>query len=242
MNAVNAENAENAENAMLQRARRIGGRALRLLGRRPVTERMLRRVRAAVGEAPVIVEAGAHDGADTVRLHAAFAHPVIHAFEPVPSLFERLARRTGALPEIHCHNMALAGSAGPKSLYVSGGASDGSSSLLRPQRHLDVHPGVTFNATINVKTTTLDDWSAANNVPRVDFLWLDLQGAEYDVLSASPKCLDTARAIYTEVSLLPMYEGTPLYGEFRQWLESKGFRVVIEDLRWQDMGNVLLVR
>jgi FkbM family methyltransferase len=157
-------------------------------------------------------------------------------------LFNQLKERTRRLANVRCYNMALAGNSGPMMLNVSGGESDGSSSLLQPKHHLVFHPQVTFDSKTAVTAITLDDWAIANNIGNVDFLWLDLQGSEFDVLEGSPKCLNHVQAIYTEVSLLPMYEGAPLYQDYRKWLEAKGFRVAMEDLPWQDMGNVLFVR
>jgi hypothetical protein len=89
---------------------------------------------------------------------------------------------------------------------------------------------------------SLDDWARENEIAKVDLLWLDLQGLEFDVLSASSLVLPTVKVIYTEVSLKEMYEGARLYPEYRRWLEDQGFEVVAEDLRWADMGNVLLAR
>ena len=78
-------------------------------------------------------------------------------------------------------------------------------------------------------------------IDHVDFLWLDMQGHELAVLKASPRMLNSARAIHTEVSLKETYRGVPLYPEFRHWMENKGFKVVREALPWPDMGNVLFV-
>jgi hypothetical protein len=36
--------------------------------------------------------------------------------------------------------------------------------------------------------------------------------------------------VYSEVHLLRSYEGAPLYGELREWLEGKGFNVAREEL------------
>ena len=82
----------------------------------------------------------------------------------------------------------------------------------------------------------------ANNIDHIDFMWLDMQGAEYQMLKKSKIILPTVKVIFTEVSLLQMYEDCPLYPEFRAWLESEGFEVVAEQLPWKDMGNVLFIR
>jgi hypothetical protein len=107
---------------------------------------------------------------------------------------------------------------------------------------LKEHPKVVFPGKAQIKTTTLDKWAEEQEVEKVYFLWLDLQGHEPAVLKASLKILSTVKIIYTEVSLKQLDEGTLLYPEFRIWLREKGFRVNREELAWKDTGNVLFVR
>jgi FkbM family methyltransferase len=191
---------------------------------------------------PVVVEAGAHIGADTLALARLWPAGVVHAFEPVPELFAQLERRTRGLANVCRYPLALSGSTGTAEMHVSSGASDGSSSLLAPDGHLREHPDVAFSSRIVVPTDTLDDWAAREGIARVDFLWLDMQGHELNVLRTAPRVLATVRAIHTEVSLKPLYAGGPLYPELRAWLEERGFRVEREELPWADGGNVLFVR
>jgi FkbM family methyltransferase len=220
--------------------RELKGRAARLLGAGPFAQ--LAGLRARLGHGPTIVEAGAHNGLDTACLSRLFWDGTVHAFEPVPDLHARLRRRTRGLANVRTYHCALGARSGQATLNVSAGSSDGSSSLLRPTGHLEFHPKVTFAASLQVPCVSLDDWASENGIAKVDLLWLDLQGLEFDVLSASSLVLPTVKAIYTEVSLKEMYEGTCLYPDYRRWLENQGFKVVAEDLRWADMGNVLLLR
>jgi hypothetical protein len=122
------------------------------------------------------------------------------------------------------------------------GASNASSSLLRPKEHVVDHPDVLFNSEIEIQTITLDDWAEKHGVKKVDFLWLDMQGYELAALKAAHVALKSVLAIYTEVSLRETYEGVPLYSDVRDWLEERGFRVEREESPWPDVGNVLLVR
>lgn len=190
---------------------------------------------------PIIVEAGAHIGKDTLEMAELWPKGRIFAFEPVPFLHEQLRAKTRTANNVHCYSVALSDFTGSATMYVSSGDSDGSSSLLVPKEHIDEHPNVKFTETIQVDTITLDEWAVNEEIDYVDFLWLDLQGHELAVLNASHTVLSSARAIHTEVSLKETYKGVPLYPEFRFWLENKGFEVVREALPWRDMGNVLLV-
>ena len=191
---------------------------------------------------PTIVDAGAANGLDSVEMIKLWTEGTIHAFEPIPHIFEQLVENTQHANNVICYQTALSDVVGSSKMFVSSGTSQYSSSLLAPKEHLQEHPGVEFNKEITIQTTTLDCWAENNAIDRVDLLWLDLQGSEPDVLQASPKILSTVQAIYTEVSLKELYEGTPLYPEFRQWLEAQGFRVQREELAWEDAGNVLFVK
>ena len=191
---------------------------------------------------PVIVEAGAHNGVDTVELSRLWPDGHVHAFEPVPDLYARLTARARKRPNITCYPLALGDRDGPAEMFVSSGTSDGSSSLLRPTGHLVHHPTVTFSRSIRVQMTTLDTWAEAHGVDHVDLMWLDMQGAEMRMLQAAPRLLATTRLVHMEVSLVELYADTPLYSEVRDWMEAHGLRVVAEALAWSDGGNVLFAR
>lgn len=191
---------------------------------------------------PVIVEAGAHKGWDTIEISRLWPHAMIHCFEPVPELYDLLVKNTSCCKNVFCYPLALSDITGNRKMFISSGASDASSSLMQPEEHLSVHPDVLFEKDIMIKTITLDDWAMERGIERVDFLWLDMQGHELAVMKASKKTFQTARVIQTEVSLLEVYKGAPLYPEVRQWLQRQGFYIEREELPWKDMGNVLFIK
>ena len=190
----------------------------------------------------MIVEAGAHTGTDTAAMARRWRRAQIHAFEPVPDVYDRLEGRTRQFANVYRYSIALAASAGTEQMYVSGGESDGSSSLLAPDDHLRSHPGVRFDQQISVETSTLDEWSASRGVPTVDLLWLDAQGAELDILRGGQGLLPSVTAIYTEVSILANYKGGVLYPELYEYLLTAGFVAVSVQIAWEDGGNALFVR
>lgn len=191
---------------------------------------------------PCIIESGAYKGEDTIELSRIFPNSTIHAFEPVPHIYETLTQNTSNCGNVITYNLALNDKTGIKKMYLSGGTFDGSSSLLKPKEHIQFHPKVIFDREIEVKTISLDDWARNYNIDKVDFMWLDMQGVEYVTLKASNKIFNTVRLLYTEVSLIETYQDVPLYDKFKQWLENKGFSVIKEELPWKDMGNVLFAR
>ena len=200
-------------------------------------------IKILLPENPVILEAGAHEGGDTAQMAQLWPKATLYAFEPVPTIFERLKFKTQSYSNVHAFQLALSNTTGITKFFISSGDSDCSSSLLEPKEHLKYHPTVYFKNTIEVQTMTLDEWAQKNHVDHIDFMWLDMQGSELAMLKASPKIFSTVSVIYTEVNFCEAYKGCPLYPELRAWLESQGFVVAHEDLhRWVDFGDVLFVR
>jgi FkbM family methyltransferase len=192
-------------------------------------------------ENPVILEAGAHRGKDTVEMARVWPAGTIHAFEPVPSLYKKLEYSTKNLKNVHCYQLALGDKQGTEILHVSSGASDGSSSLLPPKEHLNVFPTVYFDEELPVTTTTLDAWAESNNIQKIDFMWLDLQGMELNVLKSGIHILQTVTAIYSEVSGIETYKDQTLYSDLTDWLASNGFHIEREVVE-NGGGNVFFIR
>jgi 2-O-methyltransferase len=191
---------------------------------------------------PIIVEAGAYDGADTEIMAKMWPAGKVYAFEPVPRLFERIVQKTKLLKNVQCFQLALGDKSGSLPFYVSE-PWDASSSLAAPKEHIQIYPGVQFPRVINVDVKTLDQWAAENNVTRVDFLYLDMQGYEPAMLMASKKVLKTVRVIYTEVNTKELYANIILYPQLTQWLASQGFTLVREQVTHHyGGGDALYVR
>jgi 2-O-methyltransferase len=189
---------------------------------------------------PTIVEAGAHIGRDTLKMSLLWPDGIIYAFEPVPTLFTQLIARTVKHNNIFCYSLALSNSIGYAPFYVSSGASTAVSSLLRPKEYSIDRPEVTFELTY-VSTVTLDYWAQQNNITTIDFLWLDIQGAELQVLQASPTILWTVKALLIEASLTERFEHNPLYYELRSWIENQSFTAIQEDIPKHNKLNIFFV-
>ena len=199
-------------------------------------------IKTLLGENPIIVEAGAHRGRDTVKLAKLFPRATIHAFEPIKTLFVELQEKIAGYSNIITYNHALGSTTGTAPIYISSGTSDAASSLLRPELYCSERPGVLFNAENQIATMTLDDWAVANNIEHVDFMWLDMQGYEHAALSAGPKILSTVSLIHTEVNYTQRYAGHPLFNEYKNWLELQGFQLILEAPKTATWGNALFQR
>lgn len=191
---------------------------------------------------PVIIEAGAHNGFDSVSICKQWERCTLYAFEPIPSIYVQLVANTKYLKNVKTFPLALSTETGESKIFVSSGGQNASSSLLPPKEHVTLHPEVSFDETITIKTINLDEWARQNKIDKIDFMWLDMQGFELAVLKSSPNMLKTVSVIYTEVHILETYEGVPLYDEIKLFLENEGFELKLEELEYEEGGNALFVR
>jgi FkbM family methyltransferase len=120
---------------------------------------------------PLILDCGSNIGLSIAYFHHRHPGARIVGFEPDPAAFAALAENTAAFPNVEVINAALSRKEGETDLWYTAGT-DGSltrSTIARrggPERRA-------------VRTVRLSDWING----RVDFLKLDVEGAEHDVLA-----------------------------------------------------------
>jgi FkbM family methyltransferase len=100
--------------------------------------------------------------------------------------------------------------------YVHDDRFGGGSSLYQERTNVPYHK-------ITSGMTTLDAICHGCRTPRPDFLKLDTQGAELDVLNGAPTVVHGAKYIMIEVSVWQYNKGAPLIGEVFAWMTSHGF-------------------
>lgn len=190
---------------------------------------------------PVILEAGAHHGEDTVALAQHAAH--VYAFEPVPECYVKAWRATAGCTNVTLSRLALGAADMMGWMWISAGRNDASSSLLVPTLHRSYYQHIGFlPEPMPVVVTTIESWAEHNHVKHIDGMWLDMQGTELLALQAAGSILDSVTAIMLEVSLVELYDGAPTWPEVQAWLADQGFKVAVEDLYSEHAGDAIVVR
>jgi FkbM family methyltransferase len=141
-------------------------------------------------------------------------------FEPQPAALDRLLESKS---DLETYLPYAIGDGGEHRLHMC--KAPGMTSLLKP----DTNMLSLFNlfskfgavtGTENIKTHRLDDIAA---IRELDFLKIDVQGAELSVFQNGSEKLAKAVAIQTEISFLPLYENQPVFGEIDLELRAQGF-------------------
>jgi FkbM family methyltransferase len=122
----------------------------------------------------IVIDVGAHIGSFSI-LAATIARRVL-AFEPEPSNYEMLKknRALNRLENLSLFEMAVSGSDGYQALSVYEASSTGNHSLYSMASKKMVER--------NVETISLKEIMKREGLLRVDFLKLDCEGAEHDIL------------------------------------------------------------
>lgn len=77
--------------------------------------------------------------------------------------------------------------------------------------------------TVQVALELLDDVVANTRFEKADFIKLDTQGYELEILKGGTKTLQSAQLVLMEVSLLGIYKGAPLVDEVIVFMKNSGF-------------------
>lgn len=200
---------------------------------------VLRRVQKLLPENPVILEAGGRFGEDTKNMKHIWPGATMHVFEPVPSSFEIMKKNVVGLSDVFCYPYALADYEGKTQMYTNennpGAASIGYPVEWNKHEFDTDHP-------IQVPCTTINAWAARNNIEKIDFMWLDMEGYELYALQYSLDILHSVRAIYTEISFTSVREGSCSYRALREFLEANGFREVWKSSNGGRYADALFVK
>lgn len=151
----------------------------------------------------------------------------VFGFDPDEIECSRLQAAYSHLPEgyVTCVPIGLGGSSGTRNLYLT--KEPACSSLHPPIQFLaEKYPAldcISLQKVVTAPVTTLDSWAHENHLQAIDYIKIDTQGSELEILKGGESVINTTRCIDIEVEFNPIYEGQTLFGETDTYLRSKGF-------------------
>jgi 2-O-methyltransferase len=195
-----------------------------------------------MGYSTNIVEVGAHYGEDSVRFSHFFQNANIYCFEPDPRNIQIFREVCAKVDKIKLFPYAISdknekmkfyqakkdfksipdkyrfiGEKKYKNLDLN---NSGSSSLKKSNRK-----DLKNSAEIEVDCITLSDWDKTEKLKNIDLLWIDVQGAEKDVLKGAADILHKIRFIQLEYGETS-YEGAMNKKETYSFLNNLGFELI----------------
>lgn len=77
--------------------------------------------------------------------------------------------------------------------------------------------------TYDMKVITVETWARENHINALDFVKLNVQGGELEILKTTGPVLDTVLGLLAEVSFCESYVGRPFFSDVDVFLRSNGF-------------------
>lgn len=200
-------------------------------GAADVHPEFVRLARRLISGRPVICDIGSRDALAGIALMRLLEGKQLHVFEPNPSAAkicrQNLLIFAGDRPDVAFFNeVAVADTVGPRKFYpvnitLSDNKDMGFSSLFRINPDYTKRRGRIVQDEVTVHATTLDEYFVGKQNP--DILWIDVEGAELQVVRGATHVLADVRLIHAEVSFRPMQLGKPLFWEISRFLKKQGF-------------------
>ena len=194
---------------------------------------------------PVILEVGGYEGENTAFLAQNHPKGRVIVFEPNPRAFFILEERVKGFSNVTACNSALSLYNGNTKLHLNQGIYHNNpefeslSSLLEESEHKLPY---FIGSTLEVPCVLLDDWCRENQVDHIDFIQLDVEGFELQILRSSPHILQTVNVITAKTNFAKFRVGTTQYAELKRFLEESGFVMLSHWYREGLQGEATFVR
>ena len=147
------------------------------------------------------MEAGCHDGSDSLRLLDLNDYVVIHAFEPDPQAFAA-ARNNVKSPRFQLSSFALMEIDGTAKIIPFKNSLGTGSSIIKILNHDEIGP---LDQKDYVQCRRLDSLNLTSNPGRGAF-WIDVEGAEINLIKGSIDTLRKVDVVQIEVVMHDMSE------------------------------------
>ena len=206
-------------------------------------------VRQFLSDEATILDAGAHFGEDTFKISKLWPSGKVIAFEPNPLCFSTIQEQLPSHPNVVFYPAALGVKTGITQLYISEGDTSGADTIMTPAMDDALWKYMLpkdFSQTVEVPIWNLDEWAQKYGVKGIDFMHLDMEGAEGMMLKACPNILKTVSFIQIEYRHSKPFHDAMSYPEIIKFLHEKGFNL----LRCQEhkaayfniIGDALFIR
>lgn len=184
-----------------------------------------------------VIHIGAHFGQENEIYNKANIQNRVF-FEPIKSTFARLKENVGE--KYQTFNIALGNENKNVFMFVETANSGQSSSVLKPIKHLEQYPHITFNNKEEVSMKRLDDINL--QLDNFNCINIDVQGFEIEVFKGAVKTLEKIDYIFTEVNRDELYENCTQVTDLSNFLKGFGFELVEENWVGGTWGDGLYIK
>ncbi len=189
-----------------------------------------------------VLHVGASEGQEA-QTYADLGIQRVVWIEAIPNIYAKLCQNIARFPGNIALN-ELIGDEDEKEVTFHVANNGGqSSSMLEFGTHSTTHPDVKFIYDLKLKMSRLETILTANKIEGLDFLNMDLQGAELIALKGMGDILHQFKWAYLEVNWAELYKGCPLIEDIDFYMGAYGFkRVEAKQCGNTNWGDALYIK
>ena len=146
--------------------------------------------------------------------------------EAIPEVFKELAKNIAPFENQICFNACLSNVDGEEVVFNVSNNESQSSSILELGTHLEIHPEVHYVDKIKMKTVRVDTLLKYFNFENINFLNVDLQGAEHLAIEGMGDLIKNIDYALLEVNNREAYKGCMLIDDLDYFMMKRGFERV----------------
>jgi len=140
----------------------------------------------------VVLDIGAHIGLfSSIAGKIVGSSGKVYAFEPSPktnALLQKTISINQLMPVVHVRNEAMGNAVGKTVFYISDGEADNSNSMISYMQDRKLHG-------IDVTILTIDTLVKQEHLSKVNFIKIDVEGAEYDAIRGGEQTFRELRPV-----------------------------------------------
>lgn len=180
-------------------------------------------------ENPVILEAGMFYGEDTLLFKKQWPDSTIYGFEAHPKHFKNALKRLGNQKGVFLYKKALFDHVGTITFYCSDLQSGASSVLEDNKKNVenvfnDPPEQLSYlDKPVEVECTTIDHWAGERNISKIDYIWLDTEGAELYILQNALSILPSVKVLSLEANFQEFRKGMTKFQDLYDFLTDHDF-------------------
>ena len=192
----------------------------------------------------VIFDIGSRDCLQSIEFYNNFPNAIIYAFECNPNTIDICRKNIENYKDrITLIEGAVCDYDGEITFYPINqketitkwkDGNPGASSIFKSNGTYEAEKYIQYEIITNCHR--LDTVIKNNNIPKVDIIWMDLQGAELLALKSLGNYLKDVKYIQTEISHKAIYEEQVMFNELNEFIILNSFRIInsLSNIGWQE--------
>ena len=181
----------------------------------------------------VVFDVGANIGQSALNYVRQFPQAEIYSFEPVTATYRELVVATRKFPRIHPYHLGMGREAGKTTINVNPHSAISSIKLCRPEDHPET-----------IELETIARFAKELNLKTIDFLKVDAEGYDLEVLAGAAPLLQEQKIHFVLVECEPVvrtrnFADFPALAEFLGGFGYRLFGVYEQQPEWEGRHYLL---